>query len=97
MGAIYLEQIARLTEVVERLAAELEAASKTDAALRRLRTIPGIGPVTAGAVAAFAPRSGHVRQRAQLRRLARPRAAATVHGRQGQTGIGQQNGPDRHP
>lgn len=55
MGAIYLEQIARLTEVVERLAAELEAASKTDAALRRLRTIPGIGPVTAGAVAAFAP------------------------------------------
>jgi transposase len=55
MGAIYLEQIARLTEVVERLAAELEAASKTDAVLRRLRTIPGIGPVTAGAVAAFAP------------------------------------------
>lgn len=55
MGAIYLEQIARLTEVVERPAAELEAASKTDAALRRLRTIPGIGPVTAGAVAAFAP------------------------------------------
>ena len=55
MGTIYLEQIARLTEVVERLAAELEAASKTDAALRRLRTIPGIGPVTAGAIAAFAP------------------------------------------
>lgn len=54
MGAICLEQIARLTEVVERFAAELEAASKTDAALRRLRTIPGIGPVTAGAVAAFA-------------------------------------------
>ena len=55
MGSIYLEQIARLTEVIERLAGELETASKTDAALRRLRTIPGIGPVTAGAVAAFAP------------------------------------------
>lgn len=54
-GSIYLEQIARLTEVIERLAGELETASKTDAALRRLRTIPGIGPVTAGAVAAFAP------------------------------------------
>ena len=55
MGAIYLEQIAQLTEVIERLAEELEAASRTDAQLRRLCTIPGIGPVTAGAVAAFAP------------------------------------------
>ena len=55
MGAIYHEQIARLTEVIEQLADELEAASKTDVQLRRLCTIPGIGPVTAGAVAAFAP------------------------------------------
>ena len=55
MGLIYLEQIARLTEVIERLAAELEAASKMDVDLKRLCTIPGIGPVTAGAVAAFAP------------------------------------------
>ena len=55
MGAIYLDQIARLTETIERLAADLETASKTDPALRRLRTIPGIGPVIAGAVAAFAP------------------------------------------
>src|SRR6056297_58631 len=55
MGAVYLEQIARLTEVIDRLADELEAASKTDAQLRRLCTIPGIGPVTAGAVSAFAP------------------------------------------
>ena len=55
MGTIYLEQIERLTGVIERLAGELEAASKTDVQLRRLCTIPGIGPVTAGAVAAFAP------------------------------------------
>ncbi|MEM9766118.1 MAG: IS110 family transposase, partial [Pseudomonadota bacterium] len=58
MGAIYLEQIANLTEVIERLATELEAATKTDEELRRLCTIPGIGPVTAGAVAAFAPDLG---------------------------------------
>ncbi|WP_299821565.1 transposase [uncultured Jannaschia sp.] len=45
MGGIYFKQIANLMEVIERLAAEL----------RRLCTIPGIGPVTAGAVAAFAP------------------------------------------
>ncbi|AMB44398.1 probable insertion sequence transposase protein [Methylobacterium sp. AMS5] len=55
MGAVHLDQIARLTEVIERLADELETASRTDTDLRRLCTIPGIGPVTAGAVAAFAP------------------------------------------
>lgn len=55
MGAIYVEQIAGLTRVIGRLAEELEAASRTDMQLRRLCTIPGIGPVTAGAVAAFAP------------------------------------------
>ena len=55
MGLVYLEQIARLTEVIERLAADLEAASRTDTELRRLCSIPGIGPVTAGAVAALAP------------------------------------------
>ena len=37
------------------VADELETASQTDTELRRLCTIPGIGPVTAGAVAAFAP------------------------------------------
>ncbi|MBR3370932.1 MAG: IS110 family transposase [Rhodobacteraceae bacterium] len=55
MGSIYVEQIARLTEVIDQLSDELETSSKTDEQLRRLCTIPGIGPVTAGAVAAFAP------------------------------------------
>ena len=55
MGSIYVEQIARLTEVIDRLSDELESSSQADEQLRRLCTIPGIGPVTAGAVAAFAP------------------------------------------
>ncbi|MEM7530410.1 MAG: transposase, partial [Pseudomonadota bacterium] len=55
MGRIYLDQIATLTQVIERLADELEEASKTDDELRRLCTVPGVGPVTAGAIAAFAP------------------------------------------
>lgn len=55
MGSIYVEQIARLTEIIDRLSDELETSSKTDEQLRRLCTIPGIGPLTAGAVAAFAP------------------------------------------
>ena len=55
MGRLYLQQIGQLTEVITRLANELEAATKTDDELRRLCTVPGIGPVTAGAIAAFAP------------------------------------------
>ncbi len=55
MEAIHRERIARLTEAIERPAEELGTASRTDATLRRLRAIPGIGPLTAGAVAAFAP------------------------------------------
>ena len=55
MGTIYLDQIMGLTQVIGRLADELETASRTDTDLRRLCKIPGIGPVTAGAVAAFAP------------------------------------------
>lgn len=55
MGVLYLDQIGRLTEVVEQLADELECASKAEDELRRFCTVPGIGPVTVGAVAAFAP------------------------------------------
>jgi len=55
MGALYLRQICELTKVVGQLADDLECASKTDEDLRRLCTVPGIGPVTAGAIAAFAP------------------------------------------
>ncbi|HCP81686.1 MAG TPA: IS110 family transposase [Octadecabacter sp.] len=55
MGAFYLQQIGRLTAVIEQLAEDLESATKTDEELRRLCTVPGIGPVTAGAIAAFAP------------------------------------------
>lgn len=53
MRGIHLNQIARLSEVIIR-----QAASKTDTELRRLCSIPGIGPVTVSAVAAFAPGLG---------------------------------------
>jgi len=55
MAVLYLDQIGRLTELIEQLADELERASKTEDELRRLCTVPGVGPVTAGAIAAFAP------------------------------------------
>ena len=55
MGQIYVQQIEQLSEIIARLANDLEAATKTDQELRRLCTVAGIGPVTAGAIAAFAP------------------------------------------
>ena len=55
MAQIYLQQIEQLTGIITRLADELEAATKTDCELHRLCIVPGIGPVTAGAIAAFAP------------------------------------------
>lgn len=55
MAGFYLDQIKALTLRIDELVQRLHLASRTDAFLRRLCTIPGIGPVTAGAVAAFAP------------------------------------------
>jgi transposase len=53
MGRLYLQQIGQLTVVITRLADELEAATWTDDDLWRFCTVPGIGPVIAGAIAAF--------------------------------------------
>ena len=55
MGRLYLKQIGRLNQIIEQLADELKSATRTDEELRRLCTAPGVGPVTAGAIAAFAP------------------------------------------
>lgn len=55
MAGFYLDQIKALTLKIEELARRLLSASKTDDFLRRLCTIPSVGPVTAGALAAFAP------------------------------------------
>lgn len=55
MAGFYLDQIKALTLRIDELVQRLQLASRTDAFLRRLCTIPGVGPVTAGALAAFAP------------------------------------------
>ena len=55
MGQLYVQQIGNLTKVITRLDDELDVATKTDDELRRLFTVPGIGPVTAGTITAFAP------------------------------------------
>ena len=55
IGQTYLEQIAALTGRVEALETRLRAEARGGAAAQRAQTMPGVGPVTAMAIAAFAP------------------------------------------
>ncbi|WP_231711118.1 IS110 family RNA-guided transposase [Xanthobacter dioxanivorans] len=52
---LYLDQIDVLTRKIEELHRRLRDATQENAEMRRLCTVPGVGPVTAGAVLAFAP------------------------------------------
>lgn len=54
-GQTYLDQIADLTERIASLEARLHVEAARDTAARRAQTMPGVGPVTAMAMAAFAP------------------------------------------
>ena len=51
----HLEQIAALSDKIERLEAVVRREAGHEATARRLRTMPGVGPVTAMAILAFAP------------------------------------------
>lgn len=55
IGQTYLDQIADLTERIASLEARLHVEAARDTAARRAQTMPGVGPVTAMAMAAFAP------------------------------------------
>ena len=50
MAALYLDQICRLIELIDQISDEIDRASKNDEEFQRLCTVPGIGPVTAGAI-----------------------------------------------
>lgn len=55
IAQLYLDQIALLTAKIDGLTLRLRGALKETLEIRRLCTVPGVGPVTAGAVMAFAP------------------------------------------
>lgn len=52
---LYLDQIALLTQKIDDLTRRLREATEVNEEMRRLCTVPGVGPVTAGAILAFAP------------------------------------------
>ena len=55
LGGLLLEQIAGLGAKIDELELEIRAAARQDEEVRRLMTVPGVGPITAMAVQAFAP------------------------------------------
>ena len=54
-ATILLEQIARLSAKIDGLRKKLQASARQDEEAMRLMTVPGIGPVCAMALQAFAP------------------------------------------
>jgi len=55
LGQRYLEHIARLDVEIAELDKRLRRSSKDDETAKSLQSMPGMGPVTAAAIAAFAP------------------------------------------
>ena len=55
LGGLLLEQIAGLDAKIAGLEKELRARARQDEEVVRLMTIPGVGPITATAIQAFAP------------------------------------------
>ena len=55
LGGVLLEQIAGLKAKILELDRRLQASAYADEEARRLMSIPGIGPITASAIQAFAP------------------------------------------
>jgi len=97
LARLYLEQIdlfsAKIIEIGKRL--RREAARSETAA--RLQTMPGIGPITAMAIEAFAPPPETFERGRGFLGLAWARSASALNGRQTEAGQNLQNGASRHP
>ena len=93
---LYLDQIALLTQKIDELHLKLRVATKVDDAMRRLCTVPGVGPVTAGAIMAFAPDLRTFASGTKLRCLAWPGSATAIDWGQDPPGFGQQDGAGRY-
>ncbi len=55
MAAVLFEQIAALNTKIDTLEKEIKAAARADEKMKQLMQIPGVGPIGATAVCAFAP------------------------------------------
>ena len=55
LGRLYLDQIAQISDEIDKLDKRIATAARENSTARRLQTMPGIGPVCAMAIASFAP------------------------------------------
>ena len=62
VGAVYLDTIDRLSEKIAGLEGELRRQVAAGDVTARLMTMPGVGPITAAAIEAFAPPMGEFRR-----------------------------------
>jgi transposase len=91
MFALMVEMLAELDRRFAALDKEIARRARENEVARRLMTIPGIGPITATAIAAIA-RPADVRQGARLRRLGGVGAEAGIDRRQAEARCDFQNG-----
>jgi transposase len=62
VGAVYLDAIDRLSEKIAALEGDLRRQAAAGEVTARLMTMPGVGPITAAAIEAFAPPMGEFRR-----------------------------------
>ena len=97
MTELLFEQIAALSQKIAGFEKEIRSRTRAREEMKRLMTIPGIGPICAMAVNAFCATDGELRLRARLRGLGRADTAATLDGRQAAARPDHQDGPARSP
>ena len=78
LAGLLLEQIAGLGGKIDGLGEEIRAAARQDDEVRRLMTVPGIGPITADGGSGLRAADGDLSARPGLRRLARTGAASAT-------------------
>lgn len=97
VGATYLDRIARTADEIEDLERQIDEQAKEHEMAQRLRTIPGVGPVTAMAVEAFAPAMESFARGRDFSAWLGPCSTAALQWRQATLGANFENGAARHP
>ena len=92
MFQLMVDLLGELDRQIAELDKEIARRAREDEVARRLMTIPGIGPITATAIAALAPPAETFTQGPRLRRLAGAHAAAEVDRRQAEAGRDLEDG-----
>jgi transposase len=97
LGALFVEQIVQLGGKISDIERALRREAQRGTETRRLQTMPGVGPITAMAVEAFAPPMSTFKRGREFRRLAWACTDATFHRRQAAAWPHVENGTARYP